>query len=45
MPAKKTVASKKVNKTPKNPKKPAHKKAAKSLSKARKIEAKTIGFH
>ena len=36
MPAKKTVASKKVKKTPKNPKKPAHKKAAKSLSKVRK---------
>ena len=38
MPAKKTVASKKVNKTPKNPKKPVHKKAAKSLTKTRKIK-------
>ena len=36
MPAKKTVASKKVNKTPKNPKKPAQKKALKSMGKARK---------
>ena len=44
MPAKKTVASKKVNKTPKNPKKPAHKKAAKSLSKAKKNLAKSNGY-
>ena len=40
MPAKKTVASKKVNKTPKNPKKSAHKKAAKSFSKAKKKSSK-----
>ena len=44
MPAKKTVASKKVKKTPKNPKKPAHKKAAKSLSKSRKKLAKSNGY-
>ena len=44
MPAKKTVASKKVNKTPKNPKKSAHKKAAKSLSKAKKNLAKSNGY-
>ena len=44
MPAKKTVASKKVNKTPKNPKKPVHKKAAKSLTKTRKKLAKSNGY-
>jgi len=44
MPAKKTVASKKVNKSPKNPKKPAPKKAAKSLGKSRKKLDKSNGY-
>ena len=44
MPAKKTVASKKVNKTPKKPKKPAYKKAAKSLTKSRKKLEKSNGY-
>ncbi len=44
MPAKKTVASKKVNKTPKKPKKSAHKKAAKSLTKSRKKLEKSNGY-
>ena len=44
MPAKKTVASKKLNKTPKKPKKSDHKKAAKTLGKARKKLAKSNGY-
>ena len=44
MPAKKTVASKKVNKTPKKPKKSARKKAAKSLTKSKKILEKSNGY-
>ncbi len=44
MPAKKTVASKKVNKTPKKPKKSDHKKSAKTLGKTRKKLAKSNGY-
>ena len=44
MPAKKTVASKKVNKTPKKPKKSDHKKPAKILGKTRKKQAKSNGY-
>ena len=44
MPAKKTVASKKVNKTPKILKKPAHKKAVKGLSKSSKKLTKSNGY-
>ena len=44
MPAKKTVASKKVNKTPKKPKKSDHKKSAKALGKPRKKLAKSNGY-
>jgi len=44
MPAKKTVASKKINKTPKKPKKSDHKKAAKTLGKSRKKLAKSNGY-
>ena len=44
MPAKKTVASKKVNKTPKKPKKSDHKKSAKTLGKTRKKLAKSSGY-
>ena len=44
MPAKKTVASKKINKTPKKLKKSAHKKAAKSLTKSRKKLDKSNGY-
>ena len=44
MPAKKTVASKKVNKTPQKPKKSDHKKVAKTLGKSRKKLAKSNGY-
>jgi len=44
MPAKKTVASKKLNKTPKKPKKSDHKKSAKTLGKTRKKLAKSNGY-
>ena len=44
MPAKNTVASKKLNKTPKKPKKSDHKKAAKTLGKTRKKLVKSNGY-
>ena len=44
MPAKKTVASKKLNKTPKKTKKSEHKKAAKALGKTRKKLTKSNGY-
>ena len=44
MPAKKTVASKKVNKTPKKAKKPVHKKAAKNIAKSKKNLTKSNGY-